>query len=80
MNMYLHKNTILQEGKYKIVRHISSGGFGNTYEGFDFIDPHDGNGQYEKRGSYYTCAIFSNDNKAIIHFKKVARALAQSKM
>ena len=40
MNMYLHKNTILQEGKYKIVRHISSGGFGNTYEGFDFIDPH----------------------------------------
>ena len=37
MNMYLHKNTILQEGKYKIVRHISSGGFGNTYEGLDFL-------------------------------------------
>ena len=37
MNMYLNKNTILQEGKYKIVRHISSGGFGNTYEGFDFL-------------------------------------------
>lgn len=40
---------------------------------FDFIDPHDGNGQYEKRGSYYTCAIFSNDNKAIIHSKSVLR-------
>lgn len=26
-------NTLLQGGKYKIVRHISSGGFGNTYEG-----------------------------------------------
>ena len=35
--MYLHNNTILQEGKYKIVRHISSGGFGNTYEGFDVL-------------------------------------------
>ena len=35
--MYLHNNTILQEGKYKIVRHISSGGFGNTYEGLDFL-------------------------------------------
>lgn len=31
--MYLQPNTLLQGGKYKIVRHISSGGFGNTYEG-----------------------------------------------
>ena len=31
--MYLANNTLLQGGKYKIVRHISSGGFGNTYEG-----------------------------------------------
>ena len=30
--MYLSNNTLLQGGKYKIVRHISSGGFGNTYE------------------------------------------------
>lgn len=31
--MYLQPNTLLQGGKYQIVRHISSGGFGNTYEG-----------------------------------------------
>lgn len=31
--MYLTENTLLQGGKYKIIRHISSGGFGNTYEG-----------------------------------------------
>lgn len=31
--MYLQPNTLLQGGKYKIVRHISSSGFGNTYEG-----------------------------------------------
>lgn len=31
--MYLKENSLLQGGKYKIVRHISSGGFGNTYEG-----------------------------------------------
>lgn len=31
--MNLPDNTLLQGGKYKIVRHISSGGFGNTYEG-----------------------------------------------
>ena len=31
--MYLTNNTLLQGGKYKIVDHISSGGFGNTYEG-----------------------------------------------
>ena len=30
--MYIANNTLLQGGKYKIVRHISSGGFGNTYE------------------------------------------------
>lgn len=29
----LRSNTLLQGGKYKIIRHISSGGFGNTYEG-----------------------------------------------
>lgn len=33
--MYLINGTFLQGGKYKIVRHISSGGFGNTYEGLD---------------------------------------------
>lgn len=31
--MYLSNNTLLQGGKYKIVRFLSSGGFGNTYEG-----------------------------------------------
>ena len=31
--MYLPDNTELQNGRYRIVRHISSGGFGNTYEG-----------------------------------------------
>lgn len=31
--MYLQNNTLLQGGKYKIVRFLSSGGFGNTYEG-----------------------------------------------
>jgi len=30
--MYLKDNTLLQGGKYKIVRFLSSGGFGNTYE------------------------------------------------
>ena len=29
---YLQPNTLLQGGKYKIVRFLSSGGFGNTYE------------------------------------------------
>lgn len=32
-NMYLLENSLLQGGKYRIVRFISSGGFGNTYEG-----------------------------------------------
>lgn len=31
--MYLTDGTLLQGGKFRIVRHISSGGFGNTYEG-----------------------------------------------
>lgn len=31
--MNLPNNTLLQGGKYKIVRFLSSGGFGNTYEG-----------------------------------------------
>lgn len=35
--MYLPNHTLLQGGKYKIVRHISSGGFGNTYEGVHTI-------------------------------------------
>lgn len=30
---HLQPNSTLQGGKFKIVRHISSGGFGNTYEG-----------------------------------------------
>lgn len=39
--MYLPNNTLLQGGKYKIVRHISSGGFGNTYEGIHtMMDTH----------------------------------------
>lgn len=33
--MHLSNNTLLQGGKYKIIRFISSGGFGNTYEGYD---------------------------------------------
>lgn len=33
MDGLLVNGSTLQEGKYKIVRHISSGGFGNTYEG-----------------------------------------------
>lgn len=33
--MYLPTGTLLQGGKYKIQRHISSGGFGNTYEAYD---------------------------------------------
>ena len=32
MNMYLRENTLLQGGKYRIVRYISHGGFGCTYE------------------------------------------------
>ena len=31
--MFLLEDTLLQGGKYKIVRFLSSGGFGNTYEG-----------------------------------------------
>lgn len=31
--MPLAPNTLLQSGKYKIVRFLSSGGFGCTYEG-----------------------------------------------
>lgn len=33
--MYLPDNTLLQGGKYKILRHISNGGFGCTYEAID---------------------------------------------
>ena len=33
--MQLQQGTTLQGGKYKIVRHLSSGGFDNTYEGYD---------------------------------------------
>lgn len=33
--MQLPSNTLLQGGKYKIVRFLSSGGFGNTYEALD---------------------------------------------
>lgn len=33
INMQLKPNSTLQGGKYRILRHISSGGFGNTYEG-----------------------------------------------
>ncbi len=32
MNNYLQEGAILQKGRYKIVRYISSGGFGCTYE------------------------------------------------
>ena len=39
--MYLQNNTYLQGNKYQIVRHISSGGFGNTYEGVHtMLDSH----------------------------------------
>ena len=31
--MFLLEDTLQQGGKYKIVRFLSSGGFGNTYEG-----------------------------------------------
>lgn len=31
--MHLKPDTFLQGGRYKIVRFLSSGGFGNTYEG-----------------------------------------------
>lgn len=33
--MYLQSNTLLQGGKYRIVRFLSNGGFGNTYEAID---------------------------------------------
>lgn len=33
--MYLQSNTLLQGGKYLIVRFLSNGGFGNTYEAID---------------------------------------------
>lgn len=33
--MQLKPDTLLQGGKYIIVRHISIGGFGNTYEAQD---------------------------------------------
>lgn len=33
--MYLSCNTLLQGGKYRIVRFLSNGGFGNTYEAID---------------------------------------------
>ena len=36
--MYLQNNTLLQGGKYKIVRFISSGGFGCTYEAINTTD------------------------------------------
>lgn len=35
--MYLRNDTFLQGGKYRILRHISSGGFGNTYEGIHTV-------------------------------------------
>lgn len=35
--MYLGQNALLQGGKYKIERHISSGGFGNTYEAYHIL-------------------------------------------
>ena len=39
--MYLSNNTHLQGGKYKIIRFLSSGGFGNTYEGVHMmLDTH----------------------------------------
>lgn len=33
--MYLPSNTLLQGGRYRIVRFLSNGGFGNTYEALD---------------------------------------------
>jgi hypothetical protein len=36
--MTLPNNTLLQGGKYRIIRFISSGGFGCTYEADDAID------------------------------------------
>lgn len=33
--MLLPSGTLLQGGKYRIIRHIASGGFGNTYEAVD---------------------------------------------
>ena len=39
--MYLPEKSLLQGGKYRIVRFISSGGFGNTYEGVHtMLDTH----------------------------------------
>ena len=32
--MPLKNNTLLQGGKYKVIRFISAGGFGCTYEGY----------------------------------------------
>ena len=34
---YLQPNTLLQGGRYKIERFISSGGFGCTYEGYHVL-------------------------------------------
>lgn len=35
--MKLKEGTLLHGGNYQIVRHVSSGGFGNTYEGLDVV-------------------------------------------
>lgn len=59
--MNLSNNTLLQGGKYKIVRFISAGGFGCTYEGVHtMLDTHFAIDQYS--GTYLTSMILEDDS------------------
>lgn len=56
--MHLKPDTLLQGGKYKIIRHISSGGFGNTYEAQDIA-----NGKRLALKEFYVSSMCSREPK-----------------